>query len=379
MDFSLTDEQKKYQKKAREFAYEELLPHYMKWDRNEEMPDYLMRKIADAGLMLTNIPREFGGAGTDRITNGLIVEELAKGDSVLSLLTFGTLVDLMLYTSREMQDEWLPKLVSGEQTLGIALTEPQSGSDAAHMETTAVRKGDIYETNGVKNCVSILNGKGWAFLASTNPEARAKGISMFLLHRDTPGITISEPIRDLGGRAIPRGIITCNDAQIPASHLMGEENMGFIYIMKTFDYNRALIGLMCIGAARQSLAETVEYVKKRKSFGRAISMNQGVSFPLAEADTYLELASNLCYKILWLKDNDLPIAKESAMCKWWIPRICVKILHECILLHGHYGYSEQFPLEQRMRDIIGWETGDGSAQIQKMIITRELIGREFVS
>jgi cyclohexanecarboxyl-CoA dehydrogenase len=148
--------------------------------------------------------------------------------------------------------------------------------------------------------------------------------------------------------------------------------------MNAFDYNQALIGLMCIGAARQSLEKTIEYVKSRQSFGRAISMNQGVSFPIAEADTYLELAHNLCFKVLWLRDNELPHRRETAMCKWWVPQIGVEIIHQCLLLHGHYGYSQDLPIEQRLRDLLGWEIGGGTAQIQKLIIARELIGREFV-
>ncbi|MBW1818190.1 MAG: acyl-CoA dehydrogenase family protein [Deltaproteobacteria bacterium] len=378
MVFDLTDEQKSLQMKAREFSRNELLPHFTRWDRESEFPRDLLRKMGEAGLLGSTVPEEYGGMGTDRVTNGLIVEELARGDSNLSLLAFGTLYEMLSFAPEELKREWAPKLVRGERFLGIALTEPQSGCDAANVRTVAERRGEIYIVNGVKNCVSILNADGWSLLAGTDRESGARGISMFLLHRDTPGLTISRPKSDLGGRAVPRGVLTLEDARIPAGHLMGEENCGFYYIMDAFDYNRALIGLMCIGAARQSLEETIEYVRCRRSFGRAISMNQGVSFPIAEADTYLELARNLCFKVLWLRDNDLPHRRETAMCKWWVPKICVDVLHQCLLLHGHYGYSQDLPLEQRLRDVLGWEIGDGTAQIQKLIIARELIGREFV-
>jgi len=378
MVFDLTDEQKSLQMKAREFSRNELLPHFTRWDRESEFPRALLRKMGEAGLLGSTVPEEYGGMGTDRVTNGLIVEELARGDSNLSLLAFGTLYEMLSFAPEELKQEWAPKLVRGERFLGIALTEPQSGCDAANVRTVAERRGEIYIVNGVKNCVSILNADGWSLLAGTDRGSGARGISMFLLHRDTPGLTISRPKSDLGGRAVPRGVLTLEDARIPAGHLMGEENCGFYYIMDAFDYNRALIGLMCIGAARQSLEETIEYVRCRRSFGRAISMNQGVSFPIAEADTYLELARNLCFKVLWLRDNDLPHRRETAMCKWWVPKICVDVLHQCLLLHGHYGYSQDLPLEQRLRDVLGWEIGDGTAQIQKLIIARELIGREFV-
>jgi cyclohexanecarboxyl-CoA dehydrogenase len=378
MDFDFTDEQKSLQKKAREFAQDELLPHCTRWDRQSEFPRDLVRKMGEAGLLGSTVPQEYGGMGTDRVTNGLIVEELARGDSNLSLLAFGTLYEMLSFASEELKREWAPKMARGEKFLGIALTEPQSGCDAANVQTRAERRGEVYVANGVKNCVSILNADGWSLLAKMDAAAGARGISMFLLHKDTPGLTISKPKSDLGGRAVPRGSLTLEDARIPVGHLMGEENRGFYYIMDAFDYNRALIGLMCIGAARQSLEETIEYVKNRRSFGRAISLNQGVSFPIAEADTYLELARNLCFKVLWLRDNELPHRRETAMCKWWVPQICVEIIHQCLLLHGHYGYSQDLPIEQRLRDVLGWEIGDGTAQIQKLIIAREVIGRDFV-
>jgi len=378
MDFGLTDEQKGLQQKARDFARNELLPHYTRWDRTSEYPQELVRKMGETGLLVSTIPIEYGGLGTDRVTNGLIVEALAGGDFNLSLLSFGIGYDMLLEASEELKREWWPRMAKGLRFLGIALTESQSGSDAANVQTRAERRGDVYVTNGEKNSVSILNGDGWMLLARTSTDSGAKGISMFLLDKDTPGLIISKTYDDLGGRPIPRGIITLDDARIPVTHLVGRENYGFYYIMNAFDYNRALIGLMCIGAARQSLDETVQYVKDRRSFGRPLSMNQGVSFPLAEADTYLELARNLSFKVLWLRDNNRPHRKEAAMCKWWTPKVCVEIIHQCLLIHGHYGYSQDHPHEQRLRDVLGWEIGDGTAQIQKLIIARDLIGKALV-
>lgn len=379
MDFDLTDEQKGIQKRARDFAQEKLLPCYKRWDREQNFPRDLVLEMGEAGLLASTVPREYGGMGSSRVTNGIIVEELARGDFNLSLLAFGLCYDMLLGADEKLRSEWWPKLVKGERLLGIALTEFQSGSDAANILTTAERQGDLYVTNGEKNSVSILNGDGWLLLARTDAEAGARGISAFLLSRDMKGLTISKTYSDLGGRSIPRGVITLNDVRIPSHHLIGKENRGFHYILDAFDYNRAIIGLMCIGAALQSLEETVEYVKKRKSFGRTISLNQGISFPLAEADTYLELGRNLCLKVLWLRDSGLPHRREAAMCKWWIPQTCVEIIHQCLLMHGHYGYSQELPLEQRLRDVLGWQIGDGTAQIQKLIIARELIGRDFIA
>ncbi len=379
MDFDLTDEQKRIQKRAREFSKEELLPLYTRWDRNREFPKDLIRKMGDTDLLGSTIPREYGGMGSSRVTNGLIVEELARGDFNLSLLSFGLCYDMLLGAREEIKGEWWPKLVKGERLLGIALTEYQSGSDAANILSTAVHEGDFYVLNGEKNSVSILNGDGWLLLARTDATEGARGISAFLLRRDLEGITITKTYDDMGGRAIPRGIFTLSDVRIPSAYLVGEENRGFHYMMNAFDYNRAMIGLMCIGAARQSLDETVEYAKGRKSFGRTITLNQGISFPIAEADTYLELGRNLCFKVLWLRDRGLEHRREAAMCKWWVPKVCVEIIQECLLIHGHYGYSQDLPLEQRLRDVLGWQIGDGTAQIQKLIIARELIGRDFIA
>jgi cyclohexanecarboxyl-CoA dehydrogenase len=379
MDFDLTDEQKRIQKRARDFAHEKLFPYYTRWDRERDFPRDLVLEMGEAGLLASTIPREYGGMGSSRVTNGLIVEELARGDFNLSLLAFGLCYDMLLGADEELRSEWWPKLVKGERLLGIALTEFQSGSDAANILTTADHRGDFYVIRGEKNSVSILNGDGWLLLARTDAEAGARGISAFLLRRDLKGLIISKTYDDLGGRAIPRGVITLNDVRVPSHYLIGKENLGFHYILDTFDYNRAIIGLMCIGAARQSLEETIEYTKERKSFGRTITMNQGISFPLAEADTYLELGRNLCYKVLWLRDTGLPHRREAAMCKWWIPQVCVEIIHQCLLMHGHYGYSQELPLEQRLRDVLGWQIGDGTAQIQKLIIARELIGRDFIA
>jgi cyclohexanecarboxyl-CoA dehydrogenase len=379
MDFELTDEQKRIQKRVRDFSQEELLPLYTRWDRNREFPQDLIRKMGVAGLLGSTIPREYGGMGSSRVTNGLIVEELARGDFNLSLLSFGLCYDMLLGAREEIKREWWPKLIKGERLLGIALTEYQSGSDAANILSSAVRKGDFYVLNGEKNSVSILNGDGWLLLARTDAAEGARGISAFLLRRDLEGITIAKTYDDMGGRAIPRGIITLSNVRIPSAYLVGEENRGFHYMMNAFDYNRAMIGLMCIGAARQSLDETIEYAKGRKSFGRTITLNQGISFPIAEADTYLELGRNLCFKVLWLRDNGLAHRREAAMCKWWIPQICVEIIQQCLLVHGHYGYSQDLPLEQRLRDVLGWQIGDGTSQIQKLIIARELIGRDFIA
>ena len=171
-------------------------------------------------------------------------------------------------------------------------------------------------------------------------------------------------------------MIALDHVRVPSSHRLGEEGTGFRQVMQGFDYNRILIGLGAIGAAQASLEETMTYVKERRAFGRPIAKFEGVSFPIAEAATQLEAARWLCYRALWLADRGLPYTKESAMVKWWAPRLAVETIHECLLLHGHYGYTDELPFGQRMRDVIGLEIGDGTAQIMKIIVARELMGRE---
>ncbi|MBI4596302.1 MAG: acyl-CoA dehydrogenase family protein [Candidatus Tectomicrobia bacterium] len=379
IDFSFSSEQELIRDTAHRFAQKELLPKYGYWDKHNEFPAHLVAKMADLGFMGMTIPKKYGGQELERVSNGIVVEELAKGDFNLSILTFGLMGDVLTQHGTEEQREyWLPALAQGKKILGISLTETESGSDAGSIKTTAIRDGDEWVINGEKSTTSIINADGWLLLARTNPkDSGPKGISCFLLTRDAPGLTLST-YQDLGGRVIPRGPIALENVRLPLSSLLGDLDRGFPLIMNAFDYNRALIGLMCLGAAEQTLDETIQFAKQRKSFGRFITTNQGVSFPLAEAATYLEFGRWACYRVLWLRDQNLPHTKESAMVKWWVPKTCVEVIHTCLLVHGHYGYTQDFHVEQRLRDVLGWQIGDGTAQIQKLIIARHIIGREYV-
>jgi cyclohexanecarboxyl-CoA dehydrogenase len=194
---------------------------------------------------------------------------------------------------------------------------------------------------------------------------------------DHPGVARS-PLRDLGSRMIVRAVLSFDHVRVPASHRLGAEGTGFRQVMQAFDVNRVLIGLACLGAAQVSLEETMAYVKERQAFGRALARFEGVSFPIAEAATQLEAARWLCYRALWLGDQGAPYTKEAAMVKAWVPRLAVDTIHQCLLLHGHYGYTDELPFGQRMRDVMGLEIGDGTAAVMKLIIARERIGRVAV-
>jgi cyclohexanecarboxyl-CoA dehydrogenase len=199
------------------------------------------------------------------------------------------------------------------------------------------------------------------------------GIRSFLVPCDLKGVSRTS-YTSMGSKGLGRGSFFLEDVKIPKEHMISKDTAAFKMAMIGFDYTRAIIGLMCLGAADVSLEDTIRYTQERSSFQRPLASYQGVSFPIAESHTYLEAAKLLCYKTLWLRDNDLEHTKEAAMCKWWPPKLSVDIIHECLLIHGHYGYTDEYPFEQRLRDVIGLEIGDGTAQIQKLIIARRLIG-----
>jgi cyclohexanecarboxyl-CoA dehydrogenase len=202
-------------------------------------------------------------------------------------------------------------------------------------------------------------------------------VTAFLVPLDLPGVSRSA-LRDMGTRVIGRAVLSFDHVRLPRSHRIGEEGHGFYQIMQGFDYNRVGIALACVGVAEVSLEETLAWVTERRAFGRPLAGFEGVSFALAEAATHLEACRWLCYRALWLADHGRPYTKESAMTKWWGPRLAVETIHQCLLFHGHYGYTDELPFEQRMRDVIGLEIGDGTAEVMKLIVARQLMGRGVV-
>jgi len=229
---------------------------------------------------------------------------------------------------------------------------------------------------GEKSGISLgMAAHAAVLFARTGGQARARGVSAFLVPLDLPGVSRSA-LRDMGSHAIARAVLSLDHVRVPASHRIGAEGSGFYQVMQGFDFNRIGISLACLGAAQVSLEETMVYVKERKAFGRPLAGFQGVSFPIAEAATHLEACRWLCYRALWLADRGEPCTKEAAMVKLWAPRLSVDTIHQCLLLHGHYGYTDELPFEQRMRDVIGLEIGDGTAEVMKIVIARELMGRE---
>jgi cyclohexanecarboxyl-CoA dehydrogenase len=380
MDFAFSDGQQEYRDRAREVATKRLLPEYQARERAGRIDPELRRELGSQGLIAPEIPVEYGGRGLDRVTSGAVTEEIGRGDiNVAYLQVVGSLVGQILAGNArpEVALQWVPKICSGEEIVGIGLTEPHAGSDAGMPRLTARRDGDDWVLDGVKSLSFGNDAAAVVVFARTGPsQTRGKDISAFLVPLHLPGVT-REPYSDMGTTAVGRGAAHFDGVRIPADHLLGDEGRGFTQVMQGFDFSRALIGLQCIGCAQQTVDETWDYVGTRQAFDQPLSKNQGVAFPLAEAETLLTAARLLCYQTLWLKDAGLPHTSQAAMSKWWAPKTAYDVINQCLLLHGQYGYRTELPIEQRLRDVLGLQIGDGTAQIMKLVIARQRLGREL--
>jgi len=382
MDFEFTLEQKLFRETIREFAKKEILPFEKEWDIKGEFSKDFLKKLANEGLLGLRIPEKYNGQGADAITTGIAIEEISRYDfNVANFIIIDNILTaevILNYGSEEIKENILPKVATGDVFLGIALTEPHAGSDAASIKTTAKLEGDEWILNGEKSSISMVKYANYFVLfAKTEPEKGHRGISAFLVPSNAEGISYSY-FDDVGYRPITRGAFKLENVRIPKEYLIGNLNEGFYIVMKTFDFSKVLLALSCLGAAEQSLEETIEYVKNRYAFGRPIAKFEGIQFKIVEHYTYLEACKMLCYKTLWMKDKGMKITKEAAMCKWWGPKLAYEIIHDCILMHGNVAYTKDLPFERRLRNVMGIEIGDGTAEIQKIVVGRELLGKEYV-
>ena len=382
----LTDDQKALQETARRFARERLLPDYQKREKIGILDRDLIAEMGQLGLLGVDLPEELGGLGVDGVTAGLIAEELAYGDFNVSAVPVGISLNaaiLIRHAQAEVVREWVPRMTAGQAVVAICLTEPRGGSDASNLQLKARRisdaNGDYFVINGEKTSITFADcADAYLVFARTGkPEDGAKGVSAFFIPYSTPGISRTR-FDDVGSTIIGRGSVFFDDVRVPMSHRVGDEGKGFTQVMQGFDYSRALIGLQCVGAAQASLDEAWAYAKEREAFGRPIGQFQGVSFPLAEGESQIAAVRQLCYHALALRDAGQPHTTEAAMCKWMGPRNAFDVIHQCLLTFGHYGWSKDLPHQQRMRDVMGLEIGDGTAQVMKLIIARGRIGRTAV-
>lgn len=379
MNFDITDEQRAIQETARRFARQRLLPQYQEGDRTARLNRDLIKEMGALGLIGVELPEELGGIGADGVTAGIVIDEIAYGDFSISYvqLVSGLLGKILVeHGNPDIVNRWVPRIARGEAIIGLGLTEPQGGSDAANLVVSARRSGEGYILNGEKTAMSFsLDADVALVFARTGPPGSgARGISGFFVELNQKGVTRTR-FDDLGTKIVARGSVFFEDVYVPKEALLATEGKGFVQIIGGFDYSRALIALECHGAARASLDEAWQYITQREAFGVPIAQYQGVTFPLAEAETQLTMLRLLALKTLWLRDEGLPHTAEAAMCKWYGPKVGVDIIHQCLLTHGHYGYTMNLPHQQRMRDVMGLEIGDGTAQIQKLVIAREKVGR----
>jgi cyclohexanecarboxyl-CoA dehydrogenase len=378
MDFSISDDQQALIDAARKFAVGKLAPGYQKGDKTGRIDRDMVREMGAMGFLGAEFPEEYGGLGIDCVTSGLLIEQIAYGDfnmSYVNLLVSLCGQIISNFAAPHLKEQWLKPILAGEKLVAIALTEPSAGSDAARLKLRAVRSGDDFLISGEKTSISLADQCDVAVVfARTGTDADgAKGISAFLIPMDLPGITRTA-FDDVGTRAVGRGSLFFDSVRVPAANMLGDEGRGFIQVMQGFDYSRALIGLQCLGVARASLDEAWQYAAERETFGAPIIQRQGVSFPLAEAETYWEALRLHCLRTLWLKDNQKPHTAEAAMCKWWGPKLACEVIHQCLLTHGHGGYAADYAFAQRYRDVLGLQIGDGTANIMKLIIAREKSG-----
>jgi len=364
---------------ARRFADEKLLPYYQSREAVDHFDRDLLKEMGGLGLVAPDLPEEYGGIGASGLTQGAVIEEIGRGDlNIAYIQLLGSLIGGVIaqFASKDLATEYLPKLAAGEIIPSLGLTEPRGGTDAANLQLRARRDGSDWIIDGEKASISCANQADFVLVAARTGDVDegARGITAFLIDLDAPSISRSN-YNDLGSISVGRGSIWFDNVRVPDARRVGDVGMGFIRVMQGFDYSRALIALQCLGSARASIDETWSYITDREAFGGPLAQFQGVTFPLAEADAQVRAARLLAYECLWLREQGKPHTKEAAMVKWMGPKISVDAIHQCLLTHGHLGYSRDLPHQQRLRDVMGLEIGDGTAQVSKMIVARETVGR----
>lgn len=380
MSFVFSEEEELFRRQVQEFAQKELAPGAKERAKKTEVDMTLVKKVADIGLLGMNVPEKYGGQQVSWVTVGIAIEEMAKADFTVSVLPIGPcgfLGRVLSYAPEYLQDRWFKPVVQGDILCCLCLTEPDCGSDAVAIKTRAVKDGDYYVINGEKTSVSWgMQAKVAVVFAKTDPEAGARGVSAFIVPTEAPGLTRSA-IADMGWPTAQRASFFFDDVQVPADHLLGEEGQGFFLAMDVIGVVRICLTLQAIGHAEGALDEAIAYAKQRTAFGRPLANFQGISFKIAEEATKLEAARLLCYRALGLRDKGERHLKEASMAKWYGARVAMEACHEALLIHGQIGFSEECPVEQRLRNVIGTEIGDGTAEVMKLNISREVIGKEF--
>ncbi|MEQ1946293.1 MAG: acyl-CoA dehydrogenase family protein [Bryobacteraceae bacterium] len=378
MDFGYTREHEHLRKTIRQFAEREIRPHVMEWDEAQHFPLDVFRKIGELGVFGVVFPEEYGGTGGSYIDYFIIVEELARVDPsfALSVAAHISLCTNHIYTagSEEQKKKYLPKLTSGEWIGAWALTEPESGSDAGGTHTRAVLNGDQWEINGSKTFTT--NGSVadvCVVMAMTDRSAASHGISAFVIEKGTPGFRPGKKENKLGMRCSPTNEMILGDCRVPQSQLCGKTGEGFVDALRILDGGRISIAALSVGTAQGAYEAALHYSKQRKQFGRFISEFQAIQHKLADMATEIDAARLLTLRSAWMKDSKMNVNKESAMAKLYSSEIAVRVCNEAVQIHGGYGFIKDYPVEKFYRDVKLCTIGEGTSEIQKLVIARQLL------
>ena len=381
MDFSLTDQQKLIRDTVRQFVETEVRPTVKERDRTERFPAEEIRKIAELGCCGMLMPEEWGGAGLDHISYVLMLEEVARVDCAMStslgVTNSAVQIPLLKFGSESQKKKYLPRLSSGEILGSFCLTEPQAGSDAAGIQARAVRNGDVYKLQGTKTWVT--NGSvASVFLvfAKTNPEAGGKGMTAFLAEPTFPGFRVGRHEEKMGQRCSPSVEIILDGCEIPAENRLGEEGQGLKIALSALDGGRIGIAAQAVGLAQGALEESVRYAKQRKAFGKSIAEQQAIQWMLADMQTEIEAARGLLHYSAWLADADPDkMGAASSKAKLYASEMVNRVVAKAVQIHGSVGYSRETDVERMYRDARVITIYEGTSEIQRTIIARELLGQ----
>ena len=376
--FTLTEDQEALRREIRDFAAREIAPHVSRWDEASEFPMDVVKQLGSMGLLGVIFPPELGGAGLGYVDYMLAIEELSAVDGSIGIIVAAhnslCTNHIFLAGSEAQRQKYLPRLATGQALGAWGLTEPGSGSDASAARTTAVRRGDRWVLNG--NKTFITNGHYAdvsVIIAVTDKSQGTHGLSAFIVEKGTPGFRAGKKENKLGLRASDTSELIFEDCEIPAENLLGKEGEGFIDAMRTLDGGRISIAALSLGIARGALDASVKYVKERKQFGKAIAEFQGIQWKLADMATELDAARLLTLRAAVLKDAGQRVTRESSMAKLYASEVAVRICDEGVQLHGGYGFIKDYPVEKFYRDVKLCTIGEGTSEIQRMVIGREIL------
>jgi len=382
LNFTFTDEQTHLRKSVREFAEGEIGPHVLEWDEASHFPTEILPNLAEMGLLGVIFPEEYGGSGLGYIEYATVIEELARIDGSVGLFVaaHNSLCSNHIYKfgSEEQKKKYLVPLAQGKKLGAWSLTEPGAGSDAGGTRTTAVRKGNDWVLNGSKTFTT--NGSFADIciaMAVTDKAKDSHGISAFILEKGTPGFRPGKKENKLGMRASDTSEVIFADCHVSGANLLGPEGEGFISSLKILDGGRISIAALALGMAQGALEAATRYAKQRKQFGQAISEFQAIQFKLADMATQVEAARLLVYQAAWLADQkNVRFTRESSMAKLFASEVAVRVANECVQIHGGYGFIKDYPAEKFYRDVKLCTIGEGTSEIQRLVIARQLLGKK---